>query len=83
MKLRAKAAALDRRENEQYVPWPKSLTDYLKNELLNEFEFKYYVLDRAQFDDAHEPRAGYEAMRLGKEPGGAAILETPWLRSTI
>ncbi len=30
-----KVAALEKRENEKYVPWPKSLTDYLKNELLN------------------------------------------------
>ena len=35
----AMAAALEKRENEKYVPWPKSLTDYLKKELLNEFEF--------------------------------------------
>ncbi|PIV89073.1 MAG: ATP-dependent endonuclease [Hydrogenophilales bacterium CG17_big_fil_post_rev_8_21_14_2_50_63_12] len=71
-----KAAALDRRENEKYVPWPKTLTDYLKNELPNEFEFKYYVLDRAQFDDAHKPQEGYEPLLLGKEPGGAAILKS-------
>jgi membrane-bound lytic murein transglycosylase len=73
---RTKAAALVRRENDKYVPWPKSLTDYLKNELLNEYEFKYYVLDRDQFDDAYKPRAGYAAMPLGKEPGGAAILKS-------
>jgi predicted ATP-dependent endonuclease of OLD family len=72
----AMAAALDKRENERYVPWPKSLTDYLKNELLNEFEFKYYVLDRAQFDDAHKPKEGYVPFLLGKEPGGAAILKS-------
>lgn len=71
-----KATALDKRENEKYAPWPQSLTDYLKNELLNEFEFKYYVLDRAQFDDAYKPKAGYEALLLGKEPGGAAILKS-------
>lgn len=71
-----KAAALDRRENDKYVPWPKSLTDYLKNELLNEFEFKYYVLDQAQFDDAYKPLAGYKALPLGNEPGGAAILKS-------
>lgn len=71
-----KAAALEKRENEKYVPWPKSLTDYLKSELLNEFEFKYYVLDRAQFDDSHKPREGYELQPLGKEPGGAAILKS-------
>lgn len=71
-----KATALDKRENEKYVPWPQSLTDYLKNELLNEFEFKYYVLDRAQFDDDYKPNAGYEALLLGKEPGGAMILKS-------
>ncbi|MHB1620069.1 MAG: ATP-dependent nuclease [Sulfuricella sp.] len=72
----AMAAALKKRENEKYVPWPKSLTDYLKNELLNEFEFKYYVLDRTQFDGAHNPQEGYEPLLLGKEPGGAAILKS-------
>lgn len=71
-----KAAALKQRENEKYVPWPKSLTDYLKNELQNEFEFKYYVLDRAQFDNAHNPQAGYVPLLLEKKPGGAAILKS-------
>lgn len=71
-----KAAAFPPRENERYVPWPKSLTDYLKNELLNEFEFKYYVLDRAQFDSAHKPHEGYMPLLLGKDPGGAAILKS-------
>lgn len=71
-----RAAALEKRENEKYVPWPKSLSDYLKNELPNEFEFKYYVLDRAQFDDAHKPQEGYEPLLLGKEPSGAAILKS-------
>ena len=73
---KTKAAALKRREKEKYVPWPKSLTDYLKNELPHEFEFKYYVLDRAQFDDAHKPQEGYEPLLLGKEPGGVAILKS-------
>ena len=76
VEAQTKAAALKQRENEKYVPWPKSLTDYLKNELLNEFEFKYYVLDRAQFDDAHKPQEGYVPLPLGKEPGGAAILKS-------
>lgn len=71
-----KAAALGKRDNEKYVPWPRSLTDYLKNEILNEFEFKYSVLDRAQFDEAHKPQDGYEPLLLGKEPGGAAILKS-------
>lgn len=73
---REKASALQKRENEKYVPWPNNLTDYLKNELLNEFEFKYYVLDRAQFDAAHKASAGYAPLPLGKEPGGAAVLKS-------
>lgn len=71
-----KAAALGMRENEKYVPWPKSLTDYLKTELLNEFDFKYYVLDQAQFDDDHKPHEGYQPRPLGTEPGGATILKS-------
>ncbi|MEM5786944.1 MAG: ATP-dependent endonuclease [Syntrophobacteraceae bacterium] len=71
-----KASALEKRANEKYVPWPKNLTDFLKNELTNEFEFKYYVLDRAEFDDAHKPREGYKPLLLGKEPGGATILKS-------
>ena len=73
---RANASTLETRENEKYVPWPKSLTDYLKSELSKEFEFKYYVLDRAQFDDAHKPQEQYSPLPIGKEPGGAAILRS-------
>lgn len=72
----AKAAALAQRENEKYVPWPKSLTDFLKNELQSEFEFKYFALDRTKFDAAYKPLAGYQPSQLGKEPGGAAILKS-------
>jgi predicted ATP-dependent endonuclease of OLD family len=72
----SKADALQKRENEKYVPWPKSLSDYLKKELQNEFELKYYILDRSQFDDAHRPRKGYEPLQLGKDPGGATILKS-------
>jgi predicted ATP-dependent endonuclease of OLD family len=71
-----KSAALEKRDNETYVPWPKSLTDYLKNELLKEFEFKYYVLDRARFDSVHVPQAGHKPPLLGKEPGGATVLKS-------
>ncbi|MBL9168978.1 MAG: ATP-dependent endonuclease [Verrucomicrobiales bacterium] len=72
----AKAAALEQRENEKYVPWPKSFTDFLQKELLNEFEFRYFALDRAQFDDAHQPQPGYEPLLLANDPGGATILKS-------
>lgn len=75
-KAQAKAAALEKREREKYVPWPKSLTDYLTKELLNNFEFRYFVLDQAQFDDDHKPKEGYEPLLLGKDPGGKAFLKS-------
>jgi predicted ATP-dependent endonuclease of OLD family len=72
-----KAAALETREHDKYVPWPKNLTDYLKSELLKEFEFRYYVLDRAQFDSSHNPKsADYQPRQLEKEFGGAAALKS-------
>lgn len=70
------AAALTKREDEKYLPWPKTLTDYLKTELLNQYELKYYQLDRAQFDDNHNPIVGYEPQLLGKDPGGGVILKS-------
>ncbi len=71
-----KAAVLPVRENEQYVPWPKSLTDYLKDELASDFEFRYYVLDRRHFDENFSPLPDYTPLPLGNDPGGAAILKS-------
>lgn len=71
-----KAAALERRDHEKYVPWPKSLTDYLKKTLLDEYELQYYVLDRVKFDDYYNPQAGYEPLLLGETPTGAALLQS-------
>lgn len=70
------AAALEKRQDEKYVPWPKTLTDYLKTELLNQYEFKYYQLDSAQFDDNDRSVVGYEPQLLGKDPGGGAVLKS-------
>lgn len=59
-----------------YRPWPGSLTDYLQRELKSECEFKYYVLDRAQFDDNYVEQAGYTPSLLEKDPSGAAIIKS-------
>jgi hypothetical protein len=59
-----------------YVPWPKCLTDYLEQELSHEFEFRYFVLDRAQFDDSFEPAPGYEPVALGGDASGASVLKS-------
>lgn len=60
-----------------YAPWPKSLTHFLEQELKAEFEFRYFVLDRAQFSDAYaELDASYEPQSIPKEPSGGAILRS-------
>lgn len=59
-----------------YVPWPKCLTDYLERELHREFELRYYVLDRAQFNTSYEAAPGYEPVLLAGELGGAAVLKS-------
>lgn len=60
-----------------YAPWPKSLTHYLERELRAEFEFRYFVLDRAQFNDAHdELDADYDPQSMPADPGGGAILRS-------
>lgn len=72
---RAKAAALDNGPGD-YVPWPKSLSDYLLQELKREYELRYFVLDHMQFDAAFQAVAGYEPLPLGNDPGGAAVLKS-------
>ncbi len=61
---------------QKYVPWPKSMSDYLKSRLLNEFEFKYYVLDRTRFDSNYKPQAGHAPPLLDKESNGSSILKS-------
>ncbi|TAU59057.1 AAA family ATPase [Rhizobium ruizarguesonis] len=75
---KAKSAELtkDLPENSNYEPWPRSLTDYLQKELKNEYEFRYYVLDRSQFDADLNEIGGYTPMQLETEPGGAAVLKS-------
>lgn len=58
-----------------YVPWPKTLTDYLEKELRHEFEFRYFVLDRAQFNSEFVQNEGYVPSPVQGEVGGGAILK--------
>lgn len=60
----------------QYVPWPRSLTEYLQRELKSEFELRYFILDRTQFDDNFREIGGYIPEELGGEPGGGTILKS-------
>jgi len=60
----------------QYVPWPRSMTDYLQRELKSEYELRYFILDRSQFDDNFREVGDYVPDELGGEPGGGTILKS-------
>lgn len=60
----------------QYVPWPRSMTDYLQRELKSEYELRYFILDRTQFDESLREINDYVPEELGGEPGGGAILKS-------
>ncbi|KQY48640.1 ATP-dependent endonuclease [Rhizobium sp. Root491] len=73
---KSKSAELTKDLPDTYEPWPRSLTDYLQKELKNEYEFRYYVLDRSQFDEDLNETGGYAPTQLETEPGGAAVLRS-------
>lgn len=54
---------------EPYVAPPRTLREFLEEELQREYEFKYFVLDEAQFNDELEPNAGYEPQELLRDQG--------------
>src|SRR5260370_10364708 len=50
-----------------YHPPPRNLREYLADNLRREFELRYYVLDRAQFDASFVATAGYRPLLLTKD----------------
>ncbi|KER01135.1 ATP-dependent endonuclease [Photorhabdus temperata] len=60
----------------QYVPWPRSMTDYLQRELKSEYELRYFILDHTRFDDNYREIGDYVPDELGGEPGGGTILKS-------
>ncbi len=60
-----------------YRPWPKTLTDYLSEELKSEYALKYYVLNPEQFDN-FKPKDGYEPAEIKSDKGrsGSQILNS-------
>lgn len=60
----------------QYVPWPRSVTDYLQRELKNQYELRYFILDHTQFDENFREIGHYIPEELGGEPGGGTILKS-------
>lgn len=64
-------------EGSKYVPWPRSLTDYLQRELKSEYELRYFILDRERFDDKfREVDSKYVPDMLMGDPSGGAILRS-------
>ena len=60
----------------QYILWPRSMKEYLNRELRNEYELRYYILDRTQFDEKFCEIGNYVPDELGGEPGGGTILKS-------
>ena len=56
-------------DEEPYVAPPRTLREYLEDELQREYEFKYFVLDEAQFNEELEPNEGYEPQELLQDQG--------------
>jgi len=61
-----------------YHPSPRTLSDYLADNLRREYELRYYVLDRAKFGAAFEETADYAPLllTLDKGRGGKDILNS-------
>ena len=63
-------AAMETPEGQEpYVVPPRSLREFLEGELGKEYEFKYFVLDEAQFNDELMPNDCYEPQELLREQG--------------
>ncbi|WP_243047285.1 ATP-dependent endonuclease [Dyella sp. RRB7] len=63
-------------QGSKYVPWPRSMTDYLEREFKSAFELRYFILDRTKFDQGFREIGDYVPDELGGEPGGGAILKS-------
>ena len=65
-------------EADNFVVSPQNLTEFLKDEITREYEFRYFVLDPARFDDDLEEAEGYEPVEFLKAQGrgGKEILDS-------
>lgn len=60
-----------------FDPAPRHLRDYLRDNLSNEYELRYFVLDPAQFDPNMVAEAGYSPASLaGRDRSGREILNS-------
>jgi hypothetical protein len=65
------------KDDASYSPWPRSVTDYLIKRFDQEFEFRYFVLDRSQFDENFNSKPDYVPQPLGDDRrSGAKTLQS-------
>lgn len=63
-----------------FKPWPRNLFDYLDKQLTQEYEIKYYVLDRRQCDAELVPKVDYEPFCVGSRSSGGADVVSELIR---
>ncbi|UFS72477.1 ATP-dependent endonuclease [Geomonas sp. RF6] len=66
---RARANVRPGNNGEDFHPSPRTLCEYLADHLRREFELKYYVLDRAQFDASFAALPEYVPLQISPEKG--------------
>lgn len=61
-----------------YHPLPRTLCEYLEDNLRREFELRYYVLDHARFNASFVEAEGYEPLQItpDKGRGGKEVLNS-------
>lgn len=52
-----------------YIPSPRTLREFLETKIQQEYGFRYYVLDEAQFSDTFEQNLEYKPQELLREQG--------------
>ncbi|MER0204545.1 putative ATP-dependent endonuclease of OLD family [Nitrosomonas oligotropha] len=64
--------------NADYHPLPRTLCEYLEDNLRREFELRYYVLDHARFNASFVEAEGYEPLQItpDKGRGGKEVLNS-------
>lgn len=50
-----------------YKPWPKNLVDFLGKNLSQEYEFRYYALDRSKFNDDFVQNPDYLPLPIAQD----------------
>jgi predicted ATP-dependent endonuclease of OLD family len=55
--------------DESFVPSPKSLTDFLTTELKKEYELRYFVLDKAKFNNNFHEITSYQPLQILPDKG--------------